>query len=55
MVYSNEENLNENTVLYRAFRLGYFQDAIDMSYANVDDLVTENDIEFFKENCYPID
>ena len=54
MVVSNDE-LNELDVLYEAFINGCFNDATDLDYAIVDDLVSENDIEFFKNCTYDID
>lgn len=51
MVVSNEE-LDELDVLHKAY--GYFNDATDLRYAIVDDLVSENDIEFFKNCTYDI-
>lgn len=51
MVVSNDE-LDELDVLHKAY--GYFNDATDLRYAIVDDLVSENDIEFFKNCTYDI-
>lgn len=49
MVVSNEE-LDELDVLHRAFLCDLFSDDNDVHYAVVDDLVSEYDIENFK-NC----
>lgn len=51
MVVSNEE-LDELDVLHKAY--GYFNDATDLRYAIVDDLVSENDIKFFSNCIYDI-
>lgn len=54
MVVSKDE-LDDFDVLYKAFLNGCFDDATDMNYAVVDDLVSENDIEFFYNCTYDID
>lgn len=54
MVVSNDE-LDELDVLNKAYLNGCFNDATDAKYAIVDDLVSENDIEFFKDCTYQID
>lgn len=54
MVVSKDE-LDELDVLHKAYLNGYFNDATDLNYAIVDDLVSENDIEFFKNYTYDID
>jgi len=50
MVVSNDEL----DVLHKAYLNGCFNDATDLRYAIVDDLVSENDIEFFKNCTYDI-
>lgn len=54
MVVSNDE-LDEFDVLHKAYLNDYFNDATDLNYAIVDDLVSENDIKFFKNYTYDID
>ena len=54
MVVSKDE-LDELDVLHKAYQNGCFNDATDLNYAIVDDLVSENDIEFFKDCTYSID
>lgn len=54
MVVSNDE-LDELDVLDKAYLKGCFNDATDLDYAIVDDLVSENDIEFFKDCTHSID
>lgn len=54
MVVSNDE-LDELDVLDKAYLNGCFNDTTDLDYAIVDDLVSENDIEFFKDCTYSID
>ena len=54
MVVSNDE-LDELDVLNKAYLNGCFNDATDLDYAVVDDLVSEYDIEIFKDCTYSID
>lgn len=54
MVVSNDD-LDELDVLHKAYINGCFNDATDLNYAIVDDLVSENDIEFFKNCTHNID
>lgn len=54
MVVSNEE-VDELDVLYKAYQNGYFNDATDLKYAYIDDLVSEYDIENFKSCTHNID
>ena len=54
MVVSNEE-VDELDVLDKAYQNGCFNDATDLKHAFVDDLVSENDIEFFSNCTYNID
>jgi hypothetical protein len=54
MVVSNDD-LDELDVLHKAYLKGYFNDTTDLNYAIVDDLVSEYDIEFFKNCTYDID
>lgn len=53
MVVCNEE-LDELDVLHRAFLCDLFSDDNDVHYAVVDDLVSEYDIENFKNCTYDI-
>ena len=53
MVVSNDE-LDELDVLNRAFLCDLFSDDTDVKYAIVDDLVSENDIQFFSNCTYDI-
>ena len=53
MVFSTDE-LDEGEVLDKALAKGLFQDEIDADYAVVDDLVTDYEIEFFKDCTYEI-
>ena len=54
MVVSNDE-LDELDVLHKAYLNDCFDDATDMNYAVVDDLVSEYDIENFKSCTHSID
>ena len=54
MVVSNDE-LDELDVLNKAYLNGCFNDATDLDYAVVDDLVSEYDIENFKDCTHSID
>ena len=54
MVVSNDE-LDEIDVLHKAYLNGCFDDATDLNYAVVDDLVSEYDIENFKSCTHSID
>ena len=54
MVVSNDE-LDELDVLHKAYLNGCFDDATDLNYAVVDDLVSEYDIENFKSCTHSID
>ena len=54
MVVSNDE-LDEYDVIDKALAKGLFDDKTDADYALVDDLVSENDIEFFKDCTHEID
>ena len=54
MVVSNDE-LDELDVLHKAYTNGCFNDATDLRYAIVDDLVSEYDIENFKSCTHDID
>ena len=47
MVQSTEE-LDELDVIHKAYLSDLFNDAIDLNYAMVDDLVDETDVEHFK-------
>ena len=53
MVSSNDV-LDEGEVLDLAVAKGLFQDEIDADYAVVDDLVSDYDIENFKDCTYDI-
>lgn len=53
MVSSNDM-LDEGEVLDKALAKGLFQDEIDADYAVVDDLVSDYDIENFKDCTYEI-
>ena len=54
MVYSAYE-LDEFEVLNKALEHGLFQDLEDANYAVVDDLVSEYDIENFKDCTHRVD
>ena len=54
MVVSNDV-LDEYEVLNKALEHGLFQDLEDANYAVVDDLVSEYDIENFKNCTHEID
>ena len=54
MVSSNNE-LDEGEVLDKAFEEGLFNDEYDIDYAVVDDLVSQYDIDNFKNCTYNID
>lgn len=53
MVSSNDM-LDEDEVLDKALTKGLFQDELDAEYAVVDDLISEYDIENFKDCTYEI-
>lgn len=53
MVTSNDV-LDEGEVLDKALAKGLFQDELDADYAVVDDLVTDYEIEVFKDCTYEI-
>jgi hypothetical protein len=53
MTVCNDE-IDELEVLHRAFLCDLFTDDDDVKYAKVDDLVSENDIEFFSNYTYDI-
>jgi hypothetical protein len=53
MVTSNDV-LDEGEVLDKALAKGLFQDELDADYAIVDDLVSEHEIEVFKNCTYEI-
>lgn len=53
MVSSNDV-LDEGEVLDLALAKGLFQDEIDADYAVVDDLVSDHEIEVFKDCTYEI-
>ena len=53
MVFSTDE-LDEGEVLDKALAKGLFDDDEDADYAVVDDLVTDSEIEFFKDCTYEI-
>ena len=46
MVKSNEE-LNEDEIISRCLKNGYFDDRIDANYAVIDDLISQYDIDNF--------
>lgn len=54
MVVSNDE-LDEYDVLNKSYLKGLFDDENDANYAVVDDLVSEYDIENFKDCTHSID
>ena len=54
MVVSNDE-LDEYDVIDKALVKGLFDDETDADYAVVDDLVSEYDIENFKDCTHEID
>ena len=54
MVYSAHE-LDEYEVLNKALENGLFDDLEDANYAVVDDLVSEYDVEHFKNCTHSID
>lgn len=54
MVVSNDE-LDEYDVIDKALARGLFDDETDADYALVDDLVSEYDIENFKDCTHEID
>ena len=54
MVVSNDD-LDELDVLHKAYLKGCFNDATDLNYAIVDDLISEYDIKHFKNCTYDID
>ena len=54
MVVSNDE-LDEVDVLNKSYIKGLFDDDKDANYAVVDDLVSEYDIENFKDCTHSID
>ena len=54
MVVSNDE-LDEYDVIDKALVKGLFDDETDADYAIVDDLVSEYDIENFKDCTHSID
>lgn len=54
MVVSNDE-LDEVDVLNKSYIKGLFDDDNDANYAVVDDLVSEYDIENFKDCTHSID
>ena len=54
MVVSKDE-LDELDVLHKAYQNGCFNDATDLDYAIVDDLVSEYDIENFKDCTHRVD
>lgn len=54
MVVSNDE-LDEYDVIDKALAKGLFDDETDADYAEVDDLVSEYDIENFKNCTHEID
>jgi hypothetical protein len=54
MVVSNDE-LDEYDVIDKALAKGLFDDETDADYAVVDDLVSEYDIENFKDCTHEID
>lgn len=49
MVYTEEE-LDENTILDMCLSKGLFEEDIDAEFAEIDDLVSDYDIQFFKKN-----
>ena len=53
MVTSNDV-LDEGEVLDKALAKGLFEDELDADYAVVDDLVTDYEIEIFKDCTYDI-
>ncbi len=53
MVTSNDV-LDDGEVLDKALAKGLFQDELDADYATVDDLVTDREIEVFKNCTYEI-
>ena len=53
MVTSNDV-LDEGEVLDKALAKGLFQDELDANYAIVDDLITDYEIEVFKDCTYEI-
>jgi hypothetical protein len=53
MVTSNDA-IDEGEVLDKALAKGLFQDEIDADYAVVDDLVSEHEIEVFKNCTYDL-
>ena len=54
MVVSNDE-LDEGDVIDKALVKGLFDDETDADYAVVDDLVSEYDIENFKDCTHRVD
>lgn len=54
MVVSNDE-LDEGDVIDKALAKGLFDDETDADYAVVDDLVSEYDIENFKDCTHIVD
>lgn len=54
MVVSNDE-LDEGDVIDKALAKGLFDDETDADYAVVDDLVSEYDIENFKDCTHRVD
>ena len=53
MVSSNDV-FDESEILDKALTKGLFQDEIDVDYAVVDDLISDYDIEHFKDCTYEI-
>ena len=54
MVVSNNE-LDETQVLNKALMHGLFNDNVDANYAIIDNLISNYDIENFKDCTYEID
>lgn len=53
MITSNDV-LDKSEILDKALAKGLFQDEIDVDYAVVDDLISDYDIEHFKDCTYEI-